>query len=288
MPCKTWIFTSSPLAKDDVRLGSLVPDIRYPHMDALSIKELESEKDFSNNLDQNFEGRLNSEANLSFSLALTTLFSAIFQKVSSEEWVVRAGEGRIYELRKPKDIFKELCKNKETQKWLQEGYVDKQETYMVIGYRTLVNAKLVRQENRSRNASGQLSLPTEALTGAPLLPKEANIALSVGASVTLDAKGDIETIGERIYAICFRKVGIKFHGGIQTPRLEGKNIWKSFTIRGTMPTEDEIIEADIANEDEEAVGKVLTFEVAGGTEVFIKPTEEETAIYDEEGETDEE
>jgi hypothetical protein len=148
----TSIFTSAPLSKDDVKLASLVPDKRYPHMDALITElKLTPDEDYANNLDKNFSGRVSGESNSFFKLAITRFLSAKLEIEMFKTYHVTAKEARIYELREPKAIFRKLCELDTVKKWLQDGYIDKQKTYFVIGYRTLLNARQGRRKPTPHN-----------------------------------------------------------------------------------------------------------------------------------------
>jgi hypothetical protein len=88
----------------------------------------------------------------------------------SNSFQALANESRSYTPLQPKVLFERLCALEKVREWLKMGYIDKQDTYFVIGYRTLLNAKLVRQDQHSSK----------------------------------------NTDGERIYAIRYLKIGFKF------------------------------------------------------------------------------
>ena len=267
MHSKTWIFTGTPLSKDDVKLGSLIPDKRYPHMDACD-KALDLKPDdYTNNRDEHFSGRLSLESNSFFRLAITRLLSAKLETEKSKTYHIKAEEGCIYELRQPKTVFQNLCKLDEVKKWLEDTYGDNQKPRFVIGYRTLLNAKLVRQDHRSTEGSGTLKVPTGP---DPTPCGLTDVELTAGHKSKADGEGELETIGERIYAICYRRVKFNFHNGVRSPYLEAENIWKLYPeTRGKGPAEDEFVAVDISEEDETGVGETAVFNTAGGKERFI-------------------
>jgi hypothetical protein len=71
-------------------------------------------------------------------------------------------------------------------------------------------------------------------------------------------KGDFRTVGERIYAICYRKVVLKFLKDIRelTPSLKPGNHWTFFSqkFRG-QPQQGEVVEANIEEEDYDGEGE---------------------------------
>jgi len=281
MPSSTFIFTSTPYAKSAVPLASLVPDKRYPHMDALSKIEVKEGDDYSVTIDKNFNGRVHIESDSFFKATITRIFSVEWEKETTDTFHVTAEEGRVYALRQPKAIFKKLCALEDVRKWLEEGFVDKQKTYLVIGYRTLLDAKLVRQTERSTNIAAQGRAPIGAPAEVDPTPtSEMDTQAAGGHRNRAGGAGEFETNGERIYAICYRKVGFKFFEGIDIAFLESGNRWKSFSkTRGKTQgeVEGEVVEADIEEEDEGGVGQIELFATTDGEErfVFLCPNEDD-------------
>jgi hypothetical protein len=268
----TFIFTTAPYQKSDVPLASLIPDKRYPNQDALTKIVLKEGEDYSITIDKNFDGRIHLESNSFFKTAVTSIFSTEWGKESENSFHVTAEEGRIYALRQPKAIFKKLCEIEEVQKWLQEGYIDKQKTYFVIGYRTLLNAKLVHQDKRSTKVEGKVKIPVGAAVGLdPTLTGYMDPQVAIGHQQGTHNETKFQTIGERIYAICYRKVGFKFSKVGNGAFLDSENSWKSFSkTRGSRaPEENEVVKAYIEEQDEDGIGQVETFATADGKERFI-------------------
>ena len=170
--------------------------------------------------------------------------------VSDDTFNVTADEARVYSLLNPKNVFKTLCDDNEVKKWLQDGYQDKQDSYLVIGYRTLLNAHLT---SRTRPTS------------------------------MLQTNRNFETTGERIYSICYRKVRYRFMQSSIEPALQPGNRWKSyFKIRGAK--EEEYCEVDL--EDEDADGGNLGTSITAEAEMFLELPAEEPDRSDEEDEED--
>ncbi|KAK4960804.1 hypothetical protein LTR66_012869, partial [Elasticomyces elasticus] len=270
MPSSTFVFTSAPSAKEDVLLASLIPDKRYPGEDALAVLRLDEEKDVTVRVDKNFKGRMDTGSDSFFKAMVTRLFSMSWESETNSNFQVSADEGRIYALRQPKALFKQLCTLAKVRKWLQEGYLDKQDTYFVIGYRTLLNAKLIRQDQHSSKVSAQGQVPIGAAGGVDPTPEGGmNVEVAGGHGQTAGGEGEFETLGERIYAICYRKVDLKFFEGVDSAFLKSGNHWKSFSkTRGNASAEDETLEADIEDEDYRGDGVSGIFAVDDGEEIF--------------------
>ncbi|KAH6983624.1 hypothetical protein BKA56DRAFT_482926 [Ilyonectria sp. MPI-CAGE-AT-0026] len=251
MAASTFILTSTPPSIDEVRLGSLVPDIRNPEQDALTPVQVEEFKDFQTKVDKNFAGHISAGSDSFLCATLSRLFSVALGANSNESFKVSAQEARMYTLSQPRTLFRRICESPKAKEWLEEGYLDKQDTFLVVGYRTLLNARLVRHDQRASNAAVEAHLPAGALAGVDPTPSgalDAGVALGHGSHH--DTHADFRTTGERIYAICYRKVAFKFLKGPESVHLKSTNVWKPFArTRTTQVSEEGLIEADAEEED---------------------------------------
>jgi len=170
--------------------------------------------------------------------------------VPDDTFNVIADEARVYSLLYPKTVFKTLCDDEEVQRWLQDGYQDKQSSYLVVGYRTLLNARLTSRTHSSSTRQGNRNF---------------------------------ETTGERIYSICYRKVRYKFIQSSVEPALQSGKRWKSyFKIRGAK--HDEYCEVDL--EDEDTDGGSLGTSITTEAEMFLELPAEEPDESDEDDNED--
>lgn len=204
----------------DLTLARLVPDYRYPHLDALVVREVELGKDISISSDYNiYESFYTAPVQ---GLRLTRRLAKWFQftfdpssKNSATQWQMQAEESRLYMLRQPQAIFKELCSNPTARQWLQETFEYRADAFFLIGYRSVINAKLIWKGQNNAEY------------------------------------GTYETVGERIIAVCYRKVTFKLLKKSSGAFLGQENRWKIFCEdRGDDNEEDAILEADIVEGDE--------------------------------------
>ena len=115
-------------------------------------------------------------------------------------------EGVIYEMNQPKKWFRELCKLKEVQDWLQEGIDDGQDTFMIIGFRTLKDSKLEQRGGATSQTAFNVEAPIgEAISGTSL-GGAANVGMKGKHASKEEQEDSAEMEGERIYALCYRRV----------------------------------------------------------------------------------
>ncbi|KAK6526092.1 hypothetical protein TWF281_011130 [Arthrobotrys megalospora] len=231
LPSSVFELASRLYAKEDISLGSLIPDRRYPNQDALAELNLEEWKDYSISIDRNFSDfiKSNAKSNSGFKKAISKIFLSPAVKEVGGDVQVLAEESRVYMMRQPRNIFKQLSMLPSVREWLTDYYSNSEEVYFVIGYRTLINAQFV---------GADLKIDRRSRVGRSHPGARDNYRY--------------ETTGERIYAICFRKVNFTRLKNGEVGILDSTNYWKTFSEeRGIdMDMGDDIISAEIEEEDD--------------------------------------
>jgi hypothetical protein len=162
------------------------------------------------------------------------------------------------------------------------------EPRFVVGYRTFVDAQLSREHNSSTDISGKGTAPVTTAQGDPT--GVCDLTVEAGHTARTDVKGDMKTPGQRIYAICYRKIKIEYREGKLTPSLDQTNKWKSLAVtRGEAAPEDEYVQANLLEEDDQESCGTHKIEAAdGSTLVFgVLPDSSEDEDEDEDEEDDE-
>ncbi|KAK6337162.1 hypothetical protein TWF718_009946 [Orbilia javanica] len=237
MPASVFELANRLYIKEDVILASLVPDRRYPNQDALVEVHLEKWKDYSISVDRNFSEfvKSNAKSNSGFKRALSKIFLSPAVKEVGGDVQILAEESRVYMMRQPRNVFKQISTLPSVREWLTSFYLSSEDVYFIVGYRTLVNAQFVAADLKvDRKARQNRSQPG---------PRE---------------NYRYETTGERIYAICFRRVNVTALQSGDTSMLDSTNCWRVFTedrspdldSDSDVDMEDEIISADLETEDE--------------------------------------
>jgi hypothetical protein len=256
MSSPEFILTTSPFGKDDIPIGTFVPDRSTPSTDAIRPYEIPDE-DISKTSDKNFDGTIRTQAENWFQLLIARFLSFVLHSEKSTTFHVTADEGFIYMLRQPKEIFKLSLAADGVKEWLEDNHDDQQDIYFVIGYRTFVNAKLYRERNKTTEASGKTEVPVSEGAGDPI--GSVNIGLRGGHKSLEQVKGGTETTGERIYAICFRRVKITREKKELKATLKSSQ-WQPFaTTRGKDENGDVILEAVLDD-----VVEIGNFEIVQG------------------------
>jgi hypothetical protein len=245
LPASTFILTNRLYSKDDISLASLIPDRRYANQDALIGIAVKEGLDFSVSVDKGFSEFVRMQANTDsiFRKTISRLFLTPSAKVVGSDMQVLAEESRVYMLRQPKAVFQQLCSHETVKQWLQEYYSNNGYVHFVVGYRTVLNAQLVA--------------------------KDMGTAVNRRLPVGIGDRSRYSTTGERIYAICFRKVTIKRFGNVNAEILDSTSQWKVFSDDRRAGVEaDEVIEADIEEDDEVGESNLGVFSSEIGDELW--------------------
>lgn len=198
---------------------------------------------------------------------------SIHLKAESEHSLeVQTDEARIYTLLQPDAIFEELCAREETKDWLLQRYRDNEKPLFVVGYRTLLNAKVMRNPHVQSSIMGKIqTLPV--LVAGPSDHDTSRIEAS--ASHNYGSNGMLQYLaeGERIFAICYRKINFKFHKQALDASLQRKSFWKEARLRGNTLEGEIAVEPVLESESDWPDDEICAKAKVGGTMFVLLPPE---------------
>ncbi|KAK4076850.1 hypothetical protein Purlil1_12558 [Purpureocillium lilacinum] len=269
----TFILTSSPFVLNQIALASFIPNIRQPHQDGKKPYTIKP-SDYSVQPDDAFDGLINTGSKSFLNIFATRFASFSLQHDKSSMLHVTAQKGRIYSLDNPSSLFQEIVFGPETggdmQEWLEHCKRLRIQPRFVTGYRTFIDAQVSRGQHLTTDISGQGTVPISTAQGDMF--GTADIEVQGGRQMNTDVKGEMNAPGERIYAICYRKINISSHEGKVTALLEQTNKWKPFAVMRGEPDE-EYFQADLS--DKEDIERCDTYEIEStqGKAIFAVPSE---------------
>ncbi|KXJ84808.1 hypothetical protein Micbo1qcDRAFT_181345 [Microdochium bolleyi] len=259
MAPNTFILTSSPFVLNQIALASFVPNIRQPHQDGKRPYTVKA-SDYSVQPDVAFDGLINTGSRSFLNVFATRFASFSFQQDKSSMLHVTAQKGRIYSLNSPSKTGGGM------QEWFEYCKRLRIQPRFVTGYRTFIDADVSRGQHRTTDISGETTVPISTAQGDP--SGTADIEVQAGRRTNTDVKGDMKAPGERIYAICYRKVNISRHEGKVTPSLEQTNKWKPFAATRGEPDE-EYFEADLSDTEDAERCDTYEIESTGGEKILF-------------------
>lgn len=115
MSSPTFILTTSPFAKDEIPLASLIPNRKNPNEDIFVPYKVE-ETDYSRTVDKNFDATITGHSSTSFETLLASILATVFHIEYDSTFHMTADEGFMYTLKQPKRIFQDMLNNGEDTK----------------------------------------------------------------------------------------------------------------------------------------------------------------------------
>jgi hypothetical protein len=267
----TYVFTLSPYNKSDIPLGGIVIDAKVPTQDFIG--QTAPDQNISMSIDENFTGNAQNESKTSFQWLISMIMSIFWNVESEDSLEVTADEARIYSLLQQKAVFEELCAQEETQQWLKYCCREGENPMFVVGYRTLLNAKLVRKTHYDTSIAGKVQVSPALAAG---LPDSDATRVEASASYHDGSKGTLEfdARGERVFAICYRKIKFRYHSGKVDVSLRKGNLWKLSSNRGKVSEDVKLVEAVLEDESGWAENEVSSkIEIAD--DIFVSLLKED-------------
>ncbi|CAM6121424.1 unnamed protein product [Calypogeia fissa] len=209
-----------------------------------------------------------------FKLQIMKIVSTLFSYEHNNTLHVSAEEGRKYMLRQPKKLFSTLFTREPVKRWLEDQYRDKCKIYFVIGYRTLVDSKLSQEVEHQGKTTLELCAQVGAMAGIDLTGL-LNVNVAPSHATSTSGGSGFEPTGERIYAVCYRRVGFKWFKGVEGAYLKSSDEWRTFAkSRGKSSSEKEIVQVNIDGEiyEESEVAQKRSFPTEEGelSETFVE------------------
>ncbi|KAK6525382.1 hypothetical protein TWF694_005521 [Orbilia ellipsospora] len=268
MPSK-WVFPIAGLSLGSIKLGSFVPDIRYPHQDSLELTGDGYERIINNvevheHEQQSFTGSLNTSSKSGLSADATRLLSASRRGENRSTIQISARGTRVYELKHPRNVFKQLCSLPEVREWILDNYDRGAKSYFIVGYRTFLDAKVSDSLRDPHDGGGNPQIPLNELLVAgstSVIADSLDVGIASGQGDGQLNKEAFRGPGEQIYAFCYQNVKLKWwpRSHVNLASLGASNIWEPTTYRGSDEgeDEDEIVEADLVDLDYQNLDFVL-------------------------------
>ena len=238
MASTQWILTNIALSLNSVTVGSLVPDIHLPHKDAFRVVDLVQEEDLHIHHQDASKGLMNYSKSSSLQARLSKLFSASAHSALPSSSELSTREGKIYELKNPKAMFKKLCADQSARDWLEDGIRENEKSYFIIGISTFFDGEISVSNAKSKGLSADVNVPID---GGAVGGGKAKVGLSASHETNQENTFSTSVPGEQIYAICYRRVKFKplTRKSVDSARLAEGDCWafRADEFRGTVAEE---------------------------------------------------
>jgi hypothetical protein len=211
----------------------------------------------------NFNGVQQNTWNRSFASALTSLMTVGFSKRAQAQVRIIAEQVKIYTLDNSDAWFETAVETSNTRRWIERQLEREKEMYMVVGFCTVTDARIVQHTAKDSQAKGQIGMPT-ALTLAAVTvvaPLGNLVDPTVGGTRQYLDSIQVQFVapGEQICGVQYRKVrsGWLSSRAVDTLRL-AKTQWSYYptTVRCIDENDEDESEDDDAEAEEDDIIEV--------------------------------
>jgi hypothetical protein len=260
--------------KDAIIIGSFVPSIDYPFPDS-EYPKCKNPPQLVITPRESYTGIHGTDFRSGFGSALTSLLSAGFSKRAKTNIRVVSDCVKTYYLDKSDVWFDEATEIPDTRRWAERKYDRGYDIYMIVGYHTVTDARIVLESITGEAAGGQIKLPVGLSLAA------AGVILPLGDLVDPRVSGHLQSSntarsqfiapGEQVCAVQYRKVchrwlSSKDIGKSRLSKVSNVSWWYSVErSRDEVDGVDDIIEVELmevdmdAQWDKEEVGDDVLF-----------------------------
>lgn len=244
-----------------VQLGRLVLNAKSPQDDYIDpLDGLPADGDFDRNIQTDYKETRRFSTTSKLRPYLNALVTFSFEKQNVGTATLSAPLAVMYNLKNSGLWFRDACKQPGTRKFLENAFNEGQNAYLVVGFRTLQDASLVKGVTWKKVQGVGSDVPLHLVTGgmatsslaAAIAAPGVELVRGVGNGQELSFKAP----GEQIIAVLYRKVRCKLLSGrtIDKMSLEVGNRWVSeWNWRGPeeeFDGEEDMLEAELADESD--------------------------------------
>lgn len=235
---RSFIFLQSLLPSSSVRLGRLILNTKFPHQDFLDPFDGDDGRPRPAECIRRVQTNFTSTQTLSKSSKLRTYFNDVlsisYETHNSGVASVTAPQVTTHDLTNSGTWFHDACARPETRSWLEEAIDSGSTVYLVVGLRTLQDARLTKDVSSGSVRGVKTQVPTALVAG---LSDAAGIA-TPGVASEKDNDHSENTVfdapGEQIFAVQYRKVKFQWLASRKIENIVLDNTrWKAYwDIRG--------------------------------------------------------
>ncbi|EXM14337.1 hypothetical protein RAB80_016453 [Fusarium oxysporum f. sp. vasinfectum] len=268
------------LPQSSVKLARFIRNVDHPHQSYHDPLYAETPKSTVSTR-ETFVGLNHKSSNTSFASALTSLMSAGFSKRAKAQVKITADCVKTYALDNSDDWFTKATDILATKTWIERQADRGHNIYMVVGFHTITNARIVQELVHGIGAGGQIHVPFNLSLAAfgAVVPLGEIIDPSVGGNTdgVDSAQTSFMALGEQICALQYRKIRHRWLSSKSTDtfRLSKSPRWSSVErSRDEEDGEDDIIKVEAAPLSENGLdGKWDKMDALGGEVLLIRAGE---------------
>ena len=247
-----------------IRMGRLVLNVDEPLQDYC---DPDDEPEVVANAHQQYNELIRSEESAGFGMALTGIVSTSFNRETRTSLRLSAEQVTKYHLSNSGLWFQEAILTEKVRRWIERAIDDGNDIYVVVGYHTLLNARIDKDTATGHDFSSRAIAPlsTSLATVGFRMPvaRLADPCISGTEGNGGFGQKHYTAPGEQICAIQYRRVRFKWHSSRDLSRatLEMKSTWNiKWDVRGHDGGTNDVLEADLVDDlemDDNRKGRLI-------------------------------
>ena len=230
MQAAQYLVLDSPIPQVELQLGCLTKNYSRPLDDYYFSNAIASKRAGWSRTDIDLEESMT----MSFGIIETLLFPRMIPgaRDRTNEFQAKSMQCQLYELMSPSAWLKDLADITEARNWMSRSTEERQDVYLLTGYRTVRNVVLRPRTKASSSVSVRDVSVADAST-------------SDQAVKNFRIDGSERTKEEAIFAVSYQKIIMNDTSGMAHPVLENNSnwLWPQFSMDEEMETTYQRIEA---------------------------------------------
>jgi hypothetical protein len=192
-----------------ITLGRFVTNIDEPHRDYLDPRP---GKDFRiiEKIATQYDGTDSLRAQRKFGSELTAFLSSTVSSRTNASIHIKTKQVKTYYLDNNGQWFRDIVKLEDVRKWVERTIDEGEDIYVVVGYHTVLDARIAEQSREQKLLDGNLAVPVSSalLASGVVVPfgELVDPRLAGSSGQAEDLQRQFVAQGEQIIAVQYRKV----------------------------------------------------------------------------------
>jgi hypothetical protein len=154
------------------------------------------------------------EVHRNFGTELISLLSSSVSKQAKTSIQITTKQVKTYYLDNNRQWFRDIVKSEEVREWIEQIIDEGQRIYVVVGYHTVLDARVTEQSREEEQFDGKLKIPVSSALAASGVIVPLGTLFDLGLIGTTGRAEDLQrhflAQGEKIIAVQYRKVRFRF------------------------------------------------------------------------------
>jgi hypothetical protein len=221
------------LPQSAIKLGRFVTNIDEPHRDYHDPSPC---KDFGviEKIETHYDGTDTLGGHRNFGSELTAFLSSSISSRTKASIRITANLVKTYYLDNNGEWFRDAVRSEDVRKWIERTIDEGEDIYVVVGYHTALDARIVEQSREQKGLDGKLVMPisTALATSGVFVPfgDLADPGLAGSGGRAENRQRQFVAQGEQIIAVQYRRVRFRFFSskGVDKAMLAKEAIWERY------------------------------------------------------------